>query len=155
MSSDESLSQLNLGSIARIAGNAGRKEVRGQGAELRAAGDGVFRAATGMLLTTEARPNAQSHAKDMGETIGRLTQARDRQEGLAGLAQQHGAQEANTDQSEVAKAIKAQNDAIRGGAKTDSNPFPEFAEPHLTLGSPVGIQATTAGSTHLASDVNL
>jgi type VI secretion system secreted protein VgrG len=155
ISSDESLSQLNLGYITRIAGNAGRKETRGKGAELRTDGGGVFRAAQGMLLTTEARPNGQSHAKDMGETIQRLTQARDLHESLTGLAQQHAAQQPDADQSEVAKAIKAQNDAIRGGTKTDDNPFPEFAEPHLTLASPVGIQATTAGSTHLASDENL
>jgi uncharacterized protein (DUF2345 family) len=108
-----------------------------------------------MLLTTEARPNAQAHAKDMGETIQRLTQARDLQESLTGLAQQHNAQDANADQSEVTKAIKAQNDAIRGGAKTEGNLFPEFSEPHLTLASPVGIQTTTAGSTHIASDENL
>src|SRR5260370_17186141 len=96
MSSDESLSQLNLGYITRIAGNAGRKEARGQGAELRTDGDGVFRPATGMLLTTEARPNAQSHAKAMGETIAPLTQARGPHEGLAGLAHPLGAQQANT-----------------------------------------------------------
>lgn len=155
LSSDEGASQLSLGYITRIAGNAGRQDERGKGVELRTDGDGVFRAATGMLLTTEARPNAQSHAKDMGETIQRLTQARDLQESLTGLAQQHKAQDANADQSEVTKAIKAQNDAIHGGAKTDSNAFPEFSEPHLTLASPVGIQTTTAGSTHIASDENL
>ncbi|TAL94415.1 MAG: type VI secretion system tip protein VgrG [Paraburkholderia sp.] len=155
LSSDEGVSQLSLGYITRIAGHAGRKDERGKGVELRTDGDGVFRAAMGMLLTTEARPNAQSHTKDMGETIQRLTQARDLQESLTGLAQQHKAQDANADQSEVTKAIKAQNDAIRGSAKTDSNAFPEFSEPHLTLASPVGIQTTTAGSTHIASDENL
>ncbi|MFM0366744.1 DUF2345 domain-containing protein [Paraburkholderia sediminicola] len=58
-------------------------------------------------------------------------------------------------QHDVTKAIKAQNDAIRGGEKTDDNPFPEFAEPHLTLSSPAGIQTTTAGSTHISSDEHL
>ena len=155
LSSDHALSQLNLGSITRIPGNVGRQDPRGGGFELRTDEHGVVRAADGLLITTEARANAQAHAKDMGETVQRLTQARELQESLADLAQQHQAQDEGKDQSDVAKALKAQNDAIRGGAKTDDNAFPEFAEPHLTLASPVGIQSTTAGSTHLASDEHL
>jgi uncharacterized protein (DUF2345 family) len=146
---------LNLGSITRIPDNKGRQDPRGGGFELRTDENGVVRAAAGMLVTTEARRNAQSHAKDMGETVQRLTQARELQESLTNLAQQHSAQDQGVDQSEVTQALKAQNDAIRGGAKTDDNAFPEFAEPHLTLASPVGIQMTTAGSTHIASDQHL
>jgi type VI secretion system secreted protein VgrG len=155
LSSDHALSQLNLGSITRIPDNKGRQDPRGGGFELRTDENGVVRAAAGMLVTTEARRNAQSHAKDMGETVQRLTQARELQESLTNLAQQHSAQDQGVDQSEVTQALKAQNDAIRGGAKTDDNAFPEFAEPHLTLASPVGIQMTTAGSTHIASDQHL
>ncbi len=155
LSSDHAFSQLNLGYLTRISGNKGRQDPRGEGFELRTDGDGVARAARGMLITTEARSNAQSHAKDMGETEQRLTQARDLHESLTGLAQQHEAQQADSDQSEVTKAIEAQNDAIRGRAKTDDNTSPEFAEPHLTLASPAGIQTTSAGSTHIASDEHL
>ncbi|NTX26623.1 type VI secretion system tip protein VgrG [Burkholderia pyrrocinia] len=155
LASDHGASQLSLGHITRVEGNTGRREARGEGLELRTDRDGVVRAARGLLVTTEARPNARSHAKDMGETVARLTQARELQESMAGLAQQHEAQGSNDSQREIAKAIKAQNDAIRGGTKTGDNPFPEFAEPHLTLSSPAGIQLTTAGSTHLASDEHL
>ncbi|MDB5834147.1 MAG: type secretion protein ImpA, partial [Caballeronia sp.] len=155
LSSDHALSQLNLGSITRIPGNVGRQDPRGGGFELRTDEHGVVRAANGLLITTESRANAQAHAKDMGETVQRLTQARNLQESLADLAQQHRAQDEGADQSDIAKALKAQNDAIRGGAKTDDNAFPEFDEPHLTIASPVGIQSTTAGSTHLASDGHL
>ena len=155
LSSDAGNSMLSLGFLRRIAGNKGRQDARGKGLELRTDFWGAFRAAMGLLITTEARTGAQSHAKDMHETVGRLTQARDIHESLTGLAQQHAAQQKDADQSEVTKAIKAQNDAIRGGTPTDDNPFPEFAEPHLTLASPAGIQTTTAGSTHIASDENL
>ena len=155
LSCDHALSQLNLGSLTRISGKQGRQDARGEGFELRTDAHGVVRAAQGMLVTTEARRNAQSHAKDLGETVQRLTQARDLHESLTELAQQHQAQGSGADQSDVAKSIKAQNDAIRGGAKTDDNGFPEFTEPHLTLASPTGIQTTTAGSTHLASDEHL
>ncbi|WP_207002497.1 type VI secretion system Vgr family protein [Trinickia mobilis] len=155
LSSDHACSQLNLGSIARIPGNAGRQDARGEGFELRTDGHGVVRAAQGMVVTTEARSDAQGHAKDLGETIQRLAQARDLHARLTGLAQQQAAQALRKDQDEVAKSIGAQNDAIRGGAKTGSDRFPEFTTPHLTLASPVGIQTTTAGSTHLASGEHL
>jgi len=121
---------------------------------LRTDAHGVMRAAQGMLVTTERRSDAQGHAKDMGETVERLAQALAQQENLTRLAQQHSAQHSNTDQSDIAKAIKAQNDAIRGEGKT-AGAFPEFTTPHLTFASPVGIQTTTAGSTHLASDEHL
>ncbi|MFM0048698.1 type VI secretion system Vgr family protein [Caballeronia grimmiae] len=154
LASDQSSSILSLGFIRRIFGKEGRKEARGEGFELRTDGHGVARAAKGLLVTTEARAGAQAHATDMGETIGRLTQARDVHESMAELAQRHGAQTASSNQSDVAKSIKATNDALRGVGKGNphSGGFPEFAEPHLTLASPAGIQATTAGSTHFASD---
>lgn len=156
LSSDHALSQLNLGCITRVPGNIGRQDARGEGFELRTDAHGVVRAAQGMLMTTEARNNAQSHAKDLGETVQRLTQAHDLQESLADLAQQHEAQQTDADQSEVANALKVQNDTLRGvGVAAHDNAFPEFTTPQLTLASPAGIQTTTAGSTHLASDWHL
>jgi type VI secretion system secreted protein VgrG len=161
LSSDHALSQLNLGSITRIPGNGGRQDPRGEGFELRTDGHGVVRAAQGMLITTEGRLEAQGHVKAMGETVQRLTQARDLHETLAELAQQHAAQDPHSDQSdqnnqsEVTQALKAQNEAIRGSAKSRDNTFPELTEPHLTLASPTGIQTTTAGSTHFASGDHL
>lgn len=155
LSSDHGTSQLSLGFLRRIFGSKGRQDARGKGFELRTDFWGVVRAGMGMLITTEARPNAQSHVKDMGETVARLTQACELHESLTGLAQQHEAQQKDADQSEVSSAIKAQTDAIRGGTPKDDNLFPQFAEPHLTVASPAGIQLTTAGSTHIASDENL
>ncbi len=124
-------------------------------AELRTDLWGVLRAARGLLVSTEARSNAKNHAKDIGETVTRLTQARDIQESLAGLAQEHGAQQHDADQSDVARSLKEQNDAIRGSGDSDGKDFPEFTAPHLVLASPAGIETTTAGSTHIASDQNL
>ncbi|RQS26678.1 type VI secretion system tip protein VgrG [Burkholderia sp. Bp8992] len=155
LSSDEGSSQLNLGYITRIAGNAGRQEERGRGFELATGLWGVVRSALGMLVTTEARPDAEGHVKGMGETVRRLMEARDTHERLAQLAQQNHVQEVNSDQSEVTTALNAQNDALRGGAESGGDPFPEFAEPHLTLASPAGIQTTTPGSTHVASGEHL
>lgn len=149
LKSDHEHSQLSLGKITRVDDNAGRKDARGEGWELATGAWGVARANKGMLLTTEARPAAQSHIKDMGETVHRLANAADLHGSLAGLAQEHGAQEKTGQQAEVAKAVQAQADAIRGTGKDN---FPELSEPHLVLASPAGIELTTAQSTHIASD---
>ncbi|MET3915009.1 type VI secretion system secreted protein VgrG [Variovorax sp. OAS795] len=151
LKSDHQHSQLSLGHITRIEDNAGRKDPRGEGYELRTDGHGVLRAGEGMLISTEPRGNALRHAKDMGETVARLTQGCDQHEDLSTAAKQAEAHEAG-DQDEVAKVIKTQTDAIKGqgGSKAEGR-FPELAEPHLVLASPAGIETTTAQSTHIAS----
>ena len=146
LKSDHQHSQLSLGHITRIEDNQGRKDHRGEGFELRTDGHGVMRAKEGLLISTEARPNAQGHAKDMGETTARLNQAQDQHDALAELAKQHQAQDA-TDQGQVAKDIKDQNAAIEGKGGAQGK-FQELAAPHIAIASPAGIQSTTAGSTH-------
>lgn len=150
LSSDEGASQLNLGYITRIAGNAGRQDERGRGVELRTDGDGVFRAATGMLLTTEGRPNAQGHAKAMSEAIRRLEVAQSLHVAMSQAAQEAQAQETDGHQSDLAKTIEAQNDQIRGVA-SDGNPFPEFSEPHLMVDGKAGVEITTPATVHVAA----
>ncbi|MEJ8827461.1 DUF2345 domain-containing protein [Variovorax humicola] len=59
------------------------------------------------------------------------------------------------DQDEVTQGLKAQNDAIKGSGAGGEGKFPELSEPHLVLSSPAGIQSTTAGSTHIASDKHI
>jgi type VI secretion system secreted protein VgrG len=154
LKSDHQHSQLSLGHITRIEDNAGRKDARGEGWELRTDGHGVVRSAKGMLITTEARGSAASHIKDMGETVQRLTSARDQHETLADMAQQAGAQEKQGQQVDIAKILKAQNDAIKGGGAGGDGGFPELSAPHLVLASPAGIETTTSGSTHIASGQN-
>ncbi|MBC7549235.1 MAG: type VI secretion system tip protein VgrG [Polaromonas sp.] len=153
LKSDHQSSSLSMGHITRIEDNAGRKDVRGEGFELRSDGHDAIRAKEGLLITTEARNNAQAHTKAMSETVARLTAGRDQHENLSESARQVQAH-ATGDQDEVTLALKAQNDALKGTVSISSEPgqFPEFAEPHLTLASPAGIQATTAKSTHIASD---
>jgi type VI secretion system secreted protein VgrG len=146
LKSDHQCSQLSLGHITRIEDTNGRKDVRGEGWELRTDGHGVARAAKGLLITTEGRQRAQSSMKDMGETTQRLKAAYELHGGLAAAAVQCEAQESGH-QHDVANALEAQSDAIRG----TGNEFPELTEPHLILASPVGIETTTAKSTNIAS----
>lgn len=147
LKSDHQHSQLSLGHITRIEDTSGRKDTRGEGWELATNAWGVARAGQGMLITTEARPNAVSHIKDMNETTQRLGAAEEIQDQLARMAQDTGAQE-EQQQADTVDDIKAQNEAIQGGAKSD---FPELAEPHLILSSPAGLEMTSAKSTHIAS----
>jgi type VI secretion system secreted protein VgrG len=151
LKSDHQSSSLSLGHIARIEDTAGRKDLRGQGFELRTDGHGVIRARDGMLISTEARPTARAHITDMGETVARLASGRELHESLSEAAQTAKAHEAG-DQDAVTKVLKEQNDAIKGqGGNKEQGTFPEFEKPHLTLASPAGIQSTTEGSTHIAS----
>ncbi|MFZ3285666.1 MAG: type VI secretion system tip protein VgrG, partial [Telluria sp.] len=147
--SDHQHSQLSLGHISRIEDTNGRKDERGEGWELATDAWGVARAGQGMLLTTEARPNAASHIKSMDETIQRLAAAHDQHKAQAAVALDHDAQESGQ-QLDVADVVKTQNDAIKGAGGANGG-FPELSAPHLVLASPAGIETTTAQSTHIAS----
>ncbi|MGJ7522853.1 type VI secretion system Vgr family protein [Variovorax sp. LT1P1] len=149
LKSDHQHSQLSLGVITRIEDNAGRKDPRGEGFELRTDGHGAIRAQDGLLITTEGRASAAMHVKDMGETATRLNTAWDQHQQLAEAAQVHKAQDAGDDQDTVQKALEAQNKAIVG--EDGSGDFPELAAPHLVLASPAGIEASTPAGIHLHS----
>eukprot|EP01035_Chromulina_nebulosa_P047883 gene47883-64945_t len=134
--SDHQSSSLGLGHIARIEDTAGRKEDRGQGFELRTDGHGAIRASEGLLITTEARGNAQAHIIDMGETVARLADGQALHERLSKAAREAKAHEAG-DQDTVAMELKAQHDEIRGsGGDPAQGVFPELQAPHLVLASP-------------------
>ncbi|CAH0145544.1 Actin cross-linking toxin VgrG1 [Massilia sp. Bi118] len=154
LKSDHQHSQLSLGYITRIENNRGRMDARGEGWEIATNAWGVAQAGKGMLITTEARPNATSQVKDMDETIQRLACALQNQKDHADVAEKNRAQESGQ-QSRVAASVKAQNDAVRGdGASSAKCSFPELSEPHLILASAAGIATTTAQSTHIASEVD-
>ena len=154
LKSDHQCSQLSLGHITRIEDHHGRRDERGEGWEIATDAWGVARAGKGMLITTEARSNASSHIKDMGESIQRLSSAQQRQKNHAEVAEKNRAQE-NGQQSRVAASLKAQNDAVRGdGANYAKRSFPELSQPHLIMASAAGIATTTAQSTHISSEVD-
>ncbi|MBN3816370.1 type VI secretion system tip protein VgrG [Paraburkholderia sp. Se-20369] len=152
IASDAGASQLSLGNIRRILRKKGRADARGKGFDLRTDDWGVVRALKGLFISTDGQPGGPGHAKDAREAVARLARARELQESLAGLAQQHEAQRHNAEQSEVAKAIKARNDAIRGDAAAGENDFPELKESDIVLAGPAGISLAAERSAHLASN---
>ncbi|CAN7570473.1 type VI secretion system tip protein TssI/VgrG [Pseudoduganella sp. LjRoot289] len=147
--SDHLHSQLALGHIVRVDDTAGRQEARGDGWELRTDGHGVARAAKGMLLTTEARPASRSHVTSLDETARRLSVAQRSHADLAALAKPYDASDAQSQQADAVKALERQQQEVKGKSGGGSH---SLSAPHLLLASPAGIAATTAGSTHLASD---
>ncbi|WP_428719089.1 type VI secretion system Vgr family protein [Undibacterium curvum] len=153
LKSDHQHSQLSLGHITRIDNNRGRQDPRGQGFELRTDGHGAMRAKDGLLISSEARPQAQNHHTSLNESAQRLQHAHNLHASLADAAQQAGAQEPS-DQPQVAQDLEQQNAEIAGTANkanntnnTNQNHFPEFSQPHILITSPSGIASTTAGST--------
>ena len=152
--SDHGASAINLGYLTHPRPSGGQP--RGEGFELRTDRHGAIRAAAGLLITTEPRPNESKHHKDLPETAERLATASDQQDGFSIQAKEHQAQEAG-DQDDVAKALHAQHHGIlgRGPVNMSANEFPEFTEPHLVLASPAGIALTTPQSTHVAAGEHL
>ncbi|MFP3848158.1 type VI secretion system tip protein VgrG [Pseudomonas sp. W5-01] len=152
--SDHGASAINLGYLTHPRPAGGQP--RGEGFELRTDRHGAVRAAAGLLITTEPRPNESRHHKDLPETAERLATAADQQDGFALQAKAVQAQEPG-DQDDVAKALHAQHQGVLGSgpANTSANEFPEFTEPHLVLASPAGIALTTPRSSHIATGEHL
>jgi type VI secretion system secreted protein VgrG len=155
ISSDAGNSTLALGNIRSILKKKGRAEARGKGFDLRTDDWGVVRALKGLFVLTDGQPGGSGHVKEAKEAVGRLTRARELQESLSALAQQHEAQRPDGDQSEVAKAIKARNDSIRGNSSGGENAFPELTEPDVVVASRAGISLAAERSTHLASNEDI
>ncbi|WP_213941368.1 type VI secretion system tip protein TssI/VgrG [Pseudomonas sp. dw_612] len=152
--SDHGASAINLGYLTHPRPSGGQP--RGEGFELRTDRHGAVRAAAGLLITTEPRPNESKHHKDLPETAERLATASEQQDGFAIQAKELQAQEAG-DQDDVAKALHAQHQGILGNgpANMSANEFPEFTEPHLVLASPAGIALSTPRSSHIATGEHL
>jgi len=152
--SDHGASAINLGYLTHPRPSGGQP--RGEGFELRTDRHGAVRAAAGLLITTEPRPNESKHHKDLPETAERLATASEQQDGFALQAKELQAQEPG-DQDDVAKALHSQHQGILGSgpANMTANEFPEFTEPHLVLASPAGIALTTPRSSHIATGEHL
>ncbi|WPB58841.1 type VI secretion system Vgr family protein [Xylophilus sp. GOD-11R] len=144
--SDHQHSSVSLGDIHRIDGNAGRQDARGQGAELRTDGHGAFRAALGMLLTTEGQAGGLGGMKDVTAALRLLGDASGRQDALAKTAQDHRVQDSG-DQHAV--QLQQERDAreIRGSGEA----LGEFRQPHLVINSAAGVQSVAATTTQQAS----
>jgi type VI secretion system secreted protein VgrG len=148
--SDHAASQLSLGSVTRIDDWSGRQDARGEGFELRTDAVGAIRTGKGMLVSTEARSEAQSHISDIKEPATRLSRAQTLHSQLGSLAQQHQAQDSGSDQTAVADALQSQIDGIKGSGG-GSGSFSELDEAHLLLAGAAGVEVTTPTTAHVSA----
>lgn len=157
ISSDHLSSQLSLGAIVRVPDTRGRDGVRGEGFELRSDGPGVLRAARGLFITSDGRPKAASHVKDIGETINRLNNGDQLQMSLAKMAIRHLAQGEARDQERVGRDLKAHTLNIKGGSASDSSAkqFPELSRPDVVVSSACGVFMAATGAIHACSDSHI
>lgn len=86
----------------------------------------------------------------MSETLAALDDAQRLHDEMSRVAHKTDAQDAEGHQSDIAKTISAQNEQIHGSA-SDTNPFPELAEPHLVIAGKAGIELVTPATTHIAA----
>ncbi len=151
LKSDHQHSQLSLGYITRIEDNAGRKDYRGEGFELRTDGHGALRATDGLLISTHARAAAHDHILSMEETIQQLSTAQEQHRNMGALAVHHLAHD-DAEAQAVQNNLQRQADEVTGNGHTRSSAtLAELQQAHITLSSPTGIASTTPGSTHVHS----
>ena len=147
VSSDHSLSQLNLGYITRIEHISGRKDFRGEGYELRTDDWGAVRAARGLFISTDKREKAEEHHKDMKEAVAAVRKAVDDHTARVEGAKQHQALDGDTDGDPVAHTLDIQADELRGPGMRHE----ELSTPHILVSSATGASFTATQSTHIAT----
>ena len=146
LKSDHQSSELNLGYITRIPDPSGRKDYRGQGFELRTDGHGVIRSAKGMILTTYAKNQAESYAKNIQETTAQLKQAIEQHK-----TQTQTAINQNADERSLTSAahtdLTTQEKAISGSGEQA-----ELQAAQVVVGSSTGVAVVAEQSIHLNSN---
>ncbi|MDQ9011498.1 type VI secretion system tip protein TssI/VgrG [Acinetobacter gerneri] len=149
--SDHQASELNLGYITRIPDPKGRKDFRGEGFELRTDGHGVFRAGQGLILSTYAKANAESYAKDIQNTLEQIKEGVEQQKTQTQIAIDQKADERAIDNTAY-KELESQSEEIKGQGTAGKNNFPELSAPHVVVGTPAGVAVLAEKSIHLKSN---
>ncbi len=146
LKSDHQASELNLGYITRIPDPKGRKDFRGEGFELRTDGHGVIRSGQGLILTTHAKSNAESFAKNIKESTAQLKEAVEQQKVQTQIAIDQKADERAIGATAHVE-LNTQQEAIKG----QGGQFPELSAPHILVGTPAGVAVVAEQSIHLNS----
>ena len=149
LKSDHQASELNLGYITRIPDPSGRKDYRGQGFELKTDGHGVIRSAQGMVLTTYAKNQAESYAKNIQETSAQLKQAIEQHKTQTQTAIQQKADERSLN-STAQSALATQEKAVSGRGQQA-----ELEAAQVVVGSSTGVAVVAEQSIHLNSNEHI
>ncbi|CAN5765741.1 type VI secretion system tip protein VgrG [soil metagenome] len=142
LKSDHQSSSLSLGHITRIEDNAGRKDARGEGFELRSDSWGALRTDKGLLLSTDGRSQAVGGILSRDELVSCLKQALALAEELGKTAADNqGAPRETTPQHDLSQAV----DALGHGASDESGVRSKAAggQPVLAISGAAGIASAT------------
>ena len=147
LKSDHAHSQLSLGDITRIEDNAGKKDARGQGFELRTDDWGAARAAKGLYLSTYARDAAESSTMDAEEAKDLIDQAKQLVKQLSQFAAQHKAEPLSGEKplEALAKVVTTVTDKESKGSEDSPKGFEENV---LVGAGEAGIALVTQNETH-------
>ncbi|QSI32670.1 type VI secretion system tip protein VgrG [Variovorax sp. RKNM96] len=140
--SDHQHSQLSLGHITRIEDNAGRKDARGEGFELRTDGWGAVRAEKGLLISTDGRSKAMGGLLSRDELVACLEQALAIARDLTKAAAKC---EAGARETAPQQALSEAAQALGHGASNEANARgnAQGGQPVLALSGAAGIASVT------------
>lgn len=154
--------QLNLGHIKRQRDNE-RKQSHGHGTELTTDAYGAMRAGQGLLITADARPNANSAQMDAKEALDQLKQAHEVQKSLSDTAQKHNAfvgkvldkEQHEKPEDILARPIESLSQIAVGNGTTEgggAGKAPTFGRPDLVISAPGGISMLTPQDAHATAN---
>ncbi|NMM37732.1 MAG: type VI secretion system tip protein VgrG [Glaciimonas sp.] len=163
-SAHQGTAELNLGILRHQSDNQ-RLMQTGYGFELKSQHSTALRAGQGLLIATDARPNASSSQLDTTEAQAQLEQSQQLQQSLAATAQKHNAKLKDENAAEKIPAIDHMQhsiDVIKATASGGSSNTAEgnaggtgsvaaYSEPQLQLSSPAGIAALTPADAILSA----
>ncbi|WP_420996758.1 type VI secretion system Vgr family protein [Cupriavidus sp. 30B13] len=147
---DHGASALHLGYLTHPRPDGGAP--RGEGFELRTDEHGALRAAKGLLLSTEAQPEAGGGHLDRREVVSLLETALQVAKGLGDYAGEH------QGVAHDAKPRRQLTEAVRDlghGANDEANGAGEGGQPVIALSAPAGIAAGTPRSIALGAGEHL
>ena len=153
--------ELNLGHLRHQTDNQ-RLQPSGFGVELKTAASAALRAGQGVLMSTDARPNAAGSQLDSGEAAAQIRHSMDLQKSMASTAQQHAARLADELAPEKLPAVECMQDsiAVLETSATGSEATPgdagtggvtAYSIPQLQLSAAAGIVAATPASAVMSS----
>ena len=163
LATSENAGQLGLGHLIHQApDSANRGAWRGSGFELRSDAWLAVRAGEGILISSTARPNAQSTQMDVAETVAQLKAAEETAKSLsdAASAQTASPLKANAEQTQFIKRIDPRQEGkytgnvggqaaqkAQAGSRELGEPTERFAEPLILIEAPSDIGLASPAST--------
>lgn len=140
LSSDHQASQLNLGYLAGVPDNAGRKDRRGEGFDLRTDGHGTVRGGKGLFLTAEGQVSAVGGHLARDDFIRCMEAALEAAKSLGEYSQSHDALAVDTEpHADLAKGIKDWD----AGANDRKDAPGEGGRPLIGAYAPAGMAIAT------------